>query len=482
MQNEWSLPLRAVPSKAKKDQTIVWNKVHLCYEQKLFGQVTSLRYNTAGTMLGATSTNQFVLLRVPHSDGVVVNEQTQRKNFSVSFRDDDKLFVHAVDQRVIVKAPETAFARSFYGHTREVRRSIFLGRHNFVSASDDTTVKLWDLLSETELDTARVHIDYVRSLESYTGGCFFSGSYDHTVCLWDPRATFAAPLQSTGCLLTDAVEALCFIEGSNTLAVGSGDQVTLFDVRKGMQTALFQGSFHTKSITSIAYSAEHKSLLTASLDCRLKIYTFEGDELRCLATKKFDNPLAAVAVHPASTEYAVGTGSGEVKIFKLKEVAAEQEDDGVDESLFGGEKKKKSTEDALAEKMHDVQHQLSKFQYGKALKTALYSRFPEVVVSALEELIRRGALHVAMNNQNDRTVVWILRFATDYLDKPQFTDAMLEVFEVIFEIYSTCVGQSAFLHREMLIAQKKISATLATLQRMEKTMSVMEMIVNAGEQ
>lgn len=468
----------------------MWNNEHLCYEQKLFGQVTSMRYNTSGSLLSSTSTNQLVILRVPQTEGVVVNEQSQRKSFSVSFRDDDKLYVQAVDQRVVVKSPDTAFARNFCGHARDVRSAIFLGRHNFVSASDDTTVKLWDLLSEGELGTACVHTDYVRSLEHYTGGCFFSGSYDHTVNLWDPRVGFAAPLQTTGALLQNAVEALCFMESCSVLATGAGDQVSLFDVRRGLQTTLFQGSFHTKSISSIAYSAEHKSLLTASLDCRLKVYTLEGEELHCLSTRKLKDPLTTVAVHPASTEYAVGTVTGEIKVFKLKKdargaggtTASMAEDEDRISASFGTERNGVLPEGALAGKMQAVQYQLSKYQYGKALKTALYSRFPEVVVSTLEELIRRGTLHVALSNQNDRTVVWILRFATDYVDKPQFTNAMLDVFEVILDIYGTSVGQSSFLHREMLTAQKRIGATLAVLRRMESAMSVMEMIVSAAEE
>jgi U3 small nucleolar RNA-associated protein 15 len=481
MSSDWALPLRKVPTRALKDTSVAWNTVHLCYEQSFFGQITSLRYNHGGSLLGGTSTNQFALLRVPQTGGVVVNEQTERKNYSVSFREDDKLYIQAVDQRVLVKSSETAFERQFLGHSRDVRSAIFLGKHNFVSASDDTTIKLWDLLSDDDLGTARVHTDYVRNLEPYTGGSFLSGSYDHLVNLWDPRTGLDAPLQTSGRAITQAVEAMCYIPDAETVAVGAGDRLLLFDPRKGLSTPLFDGSFHTKSVVTVAYSQKFRSLLTGSLDCRVKMFSLDGGEVRCISSKRFENPVTSVAVHPESAEYAVGSATGELNVYRFKGTEKEEEE-GEDQmpAEFALEKTKpKSKERVLQEKMNEVQFQLRSYQYSKALKTALYSRHPDVLVSTFEELVRRGALHVALNNQNDRTVVRVLRFATEYVDKPQFTDTMLVVFETIFEIYSAYVGKSVFFHREMLNAQKKIGASLAVMQRMERTIGIMDLIVNS---
>ncbi|CAJ03819.1 putative beta propeller protein [Leishmania major strain Friedlin] len=477
MSADWTLPLRKVPVHATKDPSVAWNTVHLCYEQTFFGQITSLRYNHAGSLLGGTSTNQFALLRVPQTDGVVVNEQTERKNYSVRFREDDKLYIQAVDQRVVLRSSETAFERQYLGHSRDVRSAIFIGRHNFASASDDTTVKLWDLMSDDDLGTARIHTDYVRCLEPYAGGSFFSGSYDHRVNLWDPRTGMLAPLQTSGDSITQAVEALCFVPSEEIVAVGAGDRVVVFDPRKGLSTPLFQGSFHTKSVVAVAYSQKLRSLLTGSLDCRVKMFSLEGSELRCISNKRFENGVTSLAVHPGSTEYAVGSTTGELNVYRFREAGIEEDD--APEELVLDKEKTRSKEQVLQDKMKEVQFQLRSYQYGKALKTALYSRHPDVLVSTFEELVRRGALHVALNNQNDRTIVRVLRFATHYVEKPQFTDTMLVVFETIFDIYSAYVGKSAFFHREILNAQKKIGASLAVIQRMERSMGIMEMIVHS---
>ncbi|CAJ1008610.1 putative WD domain, G-beta repeat/UTP15 C terminal [Leishmania naiffi] len=477
MITDWTLPLRKVPTHATKDPSVAWNTVHLCYEQRFFGQITSLRYDHAGLLLGGTSTNQFALLRVPQKNGVVVNEQTERKNYSIRFREDDKLYIQAVDQRVVVRSPETAFERQYLGHSRDVRSAIFIGRHNFASASDDTTVKLWDLMSDDELGAARIHTDYVRCLEPYSGGSFLSGSYDHRVNLWDPRTGMDAPLQTSGGVITQAVEALCFVPNEEIVAVGAGDRLVIFDPRKGLGTPLFQGSFHTKSVVAVAYSEKLRSLLTGSLDCRVKMFSLDGSELRCIANKRFENGVTSLAVHPSSTEYAVGSTTGELSVYRFKE--AEGLVDDVPEEFVLEKEKPRSKEQVMRDKMKEVQFLLERYQYGKALKTALYSRHPDVLVSMFEELVRRGALHIALNNQNDRTVVRVLRFATHYVEMPQFTDTMFAVFETIFDIYSAYVGKSVFFHREILSAQKKIGASLAVMQRMERTMGIMEMIVHS---
>ncbi|EPY19918.1 U3 small nucleolar RNA-associated protein 15 [Strigomonas culicis] len=476
MDNSWTLPLRRVPQKEKKDSHIVWNNVNLCYEQKLFGQVTSASYNNSGSLLSCTSSNQVVILRVPQTDGVLVNEQTEKKNYSIAFRDDDKLYVQCVDQRVVVKSPDIAFERQFTGHTREVRRAIFAGRHNIVSASDDTTVKLWDMTTEGELGTGRAHTDYVRSLIGYTGESFFSGSYDHSINLWDPRAGLAAPIQFSKSALQNAVESLCYMPDLNTLACGSGDQIALFDPRKGISVPFYQASLHTKSVVALSYSSRHKTLLSGSLDNRVKMLTFVGEELQCIATKKFDEPVTAIAVHPASTEFAVASASGDLKIFVFREEAQAKSDAAA--AALGAETRKLSKEEILEEKMLLIQQRLSTYQYGKALKSALYARQSDVLVSTVEELIRRGALHIALNNQNDRCVVQMLRFATEFVDKPQFINTMIPVFEVIFEIYGSSVGTSTFLHKELVKAQKKISQSLACLRAVEKSMGVMQLIIN----
>lgn len=478
MDSTWTLPLRQVPDKSKDDLSIVWNRVRLAYEQKLFGQVTSVAYNHKGTQVSCTSSNQFALLRVPQTEGVIVNEQSDRALFSVRFRDDDKLFIQCSEKRISVKSPDTSFERQFLGHTRDVHCASFVGTHNFASGSDDTTIKLWDLLRDTELMTAGAHTDYVRSLEPYTAGTFFSGSYDHSVRLWDPRASFATPIQHSGPSISQAVEALCFISDLNVLACATGDQLLLYDMRKGITIPLHQSSCHTKTITSVSYSSEYKTIVTGSLDSRAKMFTLDGVNLHCLCTKRLENPVSAIAMHPLSQEFCVGMTNGDMKVFKVTPGIQDANQRNPEEEYFVKEKR---SNEVLAAKMRVVQHQLKTFNYGKALKSALFSRKSDVIMSTIEELIRRGVLHVALSNQNDRSIAQVIRFAIAHIDIPQFSSTLFSVLEDIFEIYGTSVGNSVFLHRELIIARKRLGQAMETLTRMEKLQGIMEFIVSGSE-
>eukprot|EP00796_Vickermania_ingenoplastis_P006484 gene6484-4669_t len=427
MTSEWQLPLRQVPRPCKEDTSTVWNRLRLCYEQKLFGQVTCIAYNHQGTKVGCTSSHQFALLRVPQSDGVVVNEQSDRGLFSIRFRDDDKLFVQCVEKRVCVKSPDTAFERQFLGHTRDVRCAAFLGSHNFVSGSDDTSVKMWDLLRDNELMSALSHTDYVRCLEPFTSGCFFSGSYDHTVQLWDPRTSFKSSLQHSRDCITQA----------------------------GMSTPLNQSSYG-----------------------RVKMHALDQN-VRCLATKRFEGPIAAVAVHPLSEQFSVGMTSGDMKIFKIgPEKDNKEEPDRAETTPTTAAER---SNEALESQMRIVQQQLRTYTYKKALMSALYSKKADVIMSTVEELLRRGTLHIALANQNDRSIAQVLRFAVGHIDVPQFSNTLFAVLEDIFEIYGCSAGTSTFLHRELLIARKRLGLALETINKMEKLQGIMEFIVEGSE-
>ena len=135
-------------------------------------------------------------------------------------------------------------------------------------------------------------------------------------------------------------------------------------------------------------------------------------------------------------------------------------------------------EELLKKKVGEIRQLLVVYQYHKAIKSALYSRMPDVIVTTLEELQRRGALHVALSGHHDRGIVQLLRFAVERVDIPTLTDLMLTVIDTIIEIYSVAAANSPFFHRELLIAQRRIGEALINLRSMESTIGLMELIVD----
>lgn len=483
----WQLPVKRVATREKIDRSVVWNNTHVCYEHSLFGQVSALHYNNSGSQLGCVSTNHILLLRVPHSDGAVWNEQTNRRSHSIRFRSDDKLTIQAVELRVVIRSPETAFERQVQGHTRDVRDALFLDRQTFASGSDDNTVRLWDMTNQAELSIGRQHTDYVRSLALHSEGCFYSGSYDHTVMLWDARGGLEAPVATLRPSVEAPVEQILFVPERSWLVSSSADVVTIFDTRSS--NVLARGSLHTKAVTALAYSAQHNALVTGGLDHRVVFSTVEGETLTGVASKKLPHPVTALAMHPESSEFAVGMGNGLVQVSRVEPVfqAVPKKDDNeeVAIALPGDEVAKLSAaeryEEMLKRKVATIRQLLVVYQYHKALKSALYSKLPDVIISTLEELQRRGALHVALSGHTDRTIVQLLRFVTERMENPQLTNLLVATLDLIFDIYAEVAGTSAFFHHELLLAHRRLGETLRALRSMENTIGLMEMIVNGDE-
>jgi U3 small nucleolar RNA-associated protein 15 len=348
----------------------------------------------------------------------------------------------------------------------------------FCSASDDTTVRLWDLVSQVELAVGTAHTDYVRCLAAHDENSFFSGSYDHTVALWDARTGLSAPSAVARPSHGSAVECVICIPEENLAMCGAGDVLTVFDSRK-LTEPLHEESPHTKAITTLAYSRAHRTLISGSLDQRLKFLSLKDGALNVVAVKKLPHPITAVAIHPASSEFAVGTNTGSLNVFRM-----ERREDG-EEVLdpMGVPIKKRSKaekdEDAMKEKIRMVRQQLLNFHYRRALQTALYSRMPDVILSTLEEIHKRGAMHVAVNGHNDRTVVQLLRFVVDRIDIPQLTELLFVVLDVILEIYGPSAASSKFFHRELSRAKQRLGESLSSLRVMEEAIGIMELIVNS---
>eukprot|EP00744_Colponema_vietnamica_P006230 GILI01009060.1.p1 GENE.GILI01009060.1~~GILI01009060.1.p1 ORF type:complete len:384 (-),score=54.71 GILI01009060.1:67-1218(-) len=380
------------------------------------------------------------------------------------------MVVKTVDQRVVVRSTETNFERFVSGHTRSARDAIFLSNQTVVSGSDDTTVRMWDIISQTELSKGTIHRDYVRTLCPFEDGQFVSGSYDHTVQVWDGRKGLETPV--IGFTADGPVEKVIYIPSHNMIGCSAADVVYLFDSRNSA-TPLFTVSNHTKAVTALAYSAQHDTLLTGSLDLRVNFVSLSGSEPTVVASKKHTSPVTALAVHPHGDEYCVGFSSGMYQSMKI-ELSAREDDSMGDASKARTHKER--SEISTHKYLLAVRIALSRFRYQRALHTALLSKIDDVIVSTLEELMKRGALRVALANQNDRSIVSMLKFSTRFVSRPAYTNLCLAVIDVVLEIYAGSAANSPYLHRQFLRTQKTIGATLSNLSYIRASLGVMDLI------
>ncbi|CAI9574217.1 unnamed protein product [Staurois parvus] len=115
----------------------------------------------------------------------------------------------------------------------------------------------------------------------------------------------------SGC---DGVSTCTFISDT-ILCVGSYDGIMeIWNITDGSR--LHRIEAHRRQVTGCCVSADHKQLITCSLDCQLKSW----DISRCslLSSTSFSSPLNCVAFHPRGHVVAVGSWDGKISVVRLE--------------------------------------------------------------------------------------------------------------------------------------------------------------------
>lgn len=186
-----------------------------------------------------------------------------------------------------------------------------------ISASSDGTIKSWSphLADLPDPSTLGQHSDYVRCLAPCREfNWIASGSFDHTIKLWDLTRT-----EQQNALVTlsppdsNAAKASIYALASDLsgtmIASGSPERVIrLWDPRIGRRIGKLVG--HTDNIRSILISEDSKYLLTGSADASIKLWSLASQ--RCLHT--FTHHMESVwslhSTHPSLEVFYSGDRSG----------------------------------------------------------------------------------------------------------------------------------------------------------------------------
>jgi U3 small nucleolar RNA-associated protein 15 len=117
-----------------------------------------------------------------------------------------------------------------------------------MSASDDQTVRLWDLPSQESVTTFIGHQDYVRSgafMPGQASNLVVSGSYDQSVRLWDPRSPGRSVMIFKHAA---AVETVLPLPSGTTILAAADNQISVLDLVAGKPLQLLKN--HQKAVTS----------------------------------------------------------------------------------------------------------------------------------------------------------------------------------------------------------------------------------------
>ncbi|RKP38942.1 WD40-repeat-containing domain protein [Dimargaris cristalligena] len=220
---------------------------------------------------------------------------------------EDSLTIVYQPQALFRVRPVTRCSASLTGHTEAVLQVSFSPDGNqLASASGDTTVRIWDLNTETPRFTCEGHTNWVLSLAwSPDGTRLASGSMDNTVRLWDPQTgqALGGPLKGHRKWITAIAWEPFHLNPHCTRFASSSKDGTVRVWDAVHRRVLVTISQHTAAVTSLRWGGDGL-LYSGSQDKTVKVWNpLEGKLVKTLmGHAHWVNSLAL------STDFVLRTG------------------------------------------------------------------------------------------------------------------------------------------------------------------------------
>nr|CAB3267575.1 U3 small nucleolar RNA-associated protein 15 homolog [Phallusia mammillata] len=494
-------PLPTLPTTRKSlDDVQYWKGLQFPITIKEFGAVTDVAFQPAEPHYFAVTSSTRVELYDPNSNEVAKTfSRFHNVAYGASFRSDGKLLVAGNEdtQVRLFDVEGRVPLRIFKGHTRPVHVTKFCNdmKHIF-SASDDKTVRVWDVATEQTLHQFEGHNDYIRSgcTSKTCENLIVTGSYDHTVKMFDTRSDECSLSVNHGCPVESV---LMFPSGSVLLSAG-GSSIKVWDVLSGGKL-LATVSHHHKTVTCMTFNHDYTRLLSGGLDRHVKVYDVANYQV--VHNIDYPGPILSMAISNEDKTLVVGMADKMLSIRHRKQ-ACKTDDLLADENELSRKKRRQRSVFMQGQKfvpnptdivvMHKHKEQLEKydhyfrkFEHSKALDAALvarvYSNTPEVTVAVMQELIRRDTIRAALAGRDEKKLLVLMKFLCRYITKISFAPILLDVAEMVIDIYSDTLDEATLVVQNMFQRLRDIIRREARLQRdMNKLMGCMETILTAS--
>uniref|UniRef100_A0A0K0FBH9 WD repeat-containing protein 48 homolog n=1 Tax=Strongyloides venezuelensis TaxID=75913 RepID=A0A0K0FBH9_STRVS len=164
---------------------------------------------------------------------------------------------------------------------------------NLISASSDTTIKVWNAKQGFCMSTLRTHQDYVKAL-AYAKDVELvaSAGFDQAIYLWDVGTL--TKLTATNNTVTtsslngnkNSIYSLAMSSNANVICSGSTEKIIrVWDARCCQKIGKLKG--HTDNVKSLLVSDDGSQIISASSDGSVKVWSV--GQQRCIGTIQLHN-------------------------------------------------------------------------------------------------------------------------------------------------------------------------------------------------
>ncbi|KZZ86586.1 WD40 repeat-like-containing domain protein [Ascosphaera apis ARSEF 7405] len=435
------------------------------------------------------------------------------------------------DGRILVAGDDSGTIQTFDANSRAIlktwkehKQPVWVTRFSpsepttLLSASDDRTVRLWDLPSESSVRTFTGHTDYVRSGLFLPGAqstnMLLSGSYDGTVRLWDSRAQGRSVLTFK---MPAPIENILSLPSGTTVLAAAENQIAVLDVVAGRPLQTIQS--HQKTVTSLSLASKGERVVSGALDGHLKV--FETTGWNVVAATKYPSPILSLAVLSSGVDQedkhlAVGMQSGLLSIrtrMSGQQLVKERERKREMQALLEGrieehdrlvakkqrraargrgwEKRLRGVDfvgegvDVVIETHPDGhkkrkeatwEQDLRKGRYYAALDAALAKQDKIAIITLLTALRHRSALRSALSNRDEITLQPIMKWVYQHITDPRLVEVCVEVAMNILDIYSGELGQSTVVDGLIEKLRRRVTEEVDKSQQAWTTRGMLEFL------
>lgn len=396
--------------------------------------------------------------------------------------------------------------RRLRSHTRPARFVKYpaLDKLHLVSGGDDTVVKYWDVAGESVVLDLLGHKDYVRcgDCSPVNAEMFVTGSYDHTVKLWDVRVESKKSVMEVN--HGKPIEDVMFLPSGGMIATAGGNTVKIWDLIGGGKM-VYSLESHNKTVTSICVGkimgqengeeTMQNRIMSVGLDGYMKVFDYA--KMKVTHSMRFPAPLMSIGFSQDCMARAIGTSNGIIFGGKRKMKEKEEKTELGDFLGLGrveepqrrilkptyfryfhrSQGEKPNEGDYLimrSKKVKLAEHDklLKKFRHKEALVSALTGKNPENVVAVMEELVARRKLLKCVSNLDKEELGLLLGFLHKYSTMPRHSGLLMGLTRKVIEMRADDIRGSDALKDHIRNLKRSVEEEIRIQQSLQEIQGI----------